>query len=78
MGYGLLEEEDNSEWAVELFKLNVGLFENDGNLWDSLGDGYLANGQREEAIESYKRALELDSQATAPKLEALLQGDHTE
>ncbi len=78
MGYGILEAEGNPEWAVELFKMNVGFFENDGNLWDSLGDGYFANGQREEAVESYKRALELDNHATAEKLDALLQDRHEE
>ena len=59
LGYNILETKKNAELAVALFKLNTELFPNEGNLWDSLGEGYLANDQKEEAIKSYKKALEL-------------------
>ena len=72
LGYDILEIGNNVEWAIELFKLNVRLFENEANVWDSLGDGYLANDQSKEAIESFARAVELGSEGTQEKLEELL------
>ena len=30
------------------------------NVWDSLGDGYRAKGQAEQAIAAYRKALEID------------------
>jgi len=72
LGYIVLRSEENLEWAVEIFKLNTQLFENEGNVWDSLGDGYLANGQREEAIKNFKRAIELNNEDTRDKLKELL------
>lgn len=60
LGYDLMELSDNNiGWALEIFKLNVELFPENGNNWDSLGEGYLLNGQRELSLESYKKALEL-------------------
>lgn len=59
LGYKVLETKKNSGWAVALFKLNTELFPKEGNLWDSLGEGYLMNGQKEEAKKNYKKALEL-------------------
>lgn len=59
LGYKILGTNENAGWAVLLFKLNTELFPEEGNLWDSLGDGYLKNGQREDARRSYERALEL-------------------
>jgi CubicO group peptidase (beta-lactamase class C family) len=47
------------EWAVALLALNVKTFPNNGNLWDSLGEAYLASGLRERAIESFEQALAL-------------------
>ncbi len=59
LGYKVLGTNKNSGLAVALFKLNTELFPKEGNLWDSLGEGYLINVQKEEAIISYKKALEL-------------------
>ena len=58
IGFMLIERE-RLEWAVALFELNIQLFPDDGNLWDSLGEGYLAGGRKEEAVQSYERALAL-------------------
>lgn len=57
MGYGVLTK--NAAWAVALFKLNTELFPKEGNIWDSLGEGYLNIGQKEEAIQCYQKALDL-------------------
>lgn len=51
------EEEGQYDTAIALFKLNIELFPSDGNLWDSLGEGYLANGDKAQAIASYQKAL---------------------
>lgn len=59
LGYHILESRKNSELAVALFKLNTELFPDEGNLWDSLGEGYIANDQKSAAIESYQKALKL-------------------
>ncbi|CAM1343403.1 serine hydrolase [Tenacibaculum amylolyticum] len=55
----LIQSKNNAKWAISLFKLNTELFPNDGNIWDSLGEGYTKDGQIKKAIKSYKRALEL-------------------
>ena len=49
----------HTDWALELYKLNVQLFPDDGNLWDSLGEGYIKTEQKEQAIMSFKKALKL-------------------
>lgn len=58
-GYRILEKENEPGWAMELFELNVQLFPENGNLWDSLGEAYLKYGEKEQAIRSYTKAVEL-------------------
>ena len=58
-GYELLGEEKVAD-AVAIFRLNAERFPESGNVWDSLGEGLLAAGQREESIEAYEKSLELD------------------
>ncbi|MBG6128907.1 CubicO group peptidase (beta-lactamase class C family) [Aquimarina sp. EL_43] len=65
MGYMILRQEKNPDWAIELFRLNVQLFSDNGNLWDSLGDGYKKKGDKEEAIKAYQKAYELDPSLAA-------------
>jgi len=72
LGYSRLKKEDEPDWAIELFKLNVKLFPEDGNLWDSLGEAYLKNNQKEEAIKSYTKAVELGSESSRKTLNELL------
>jgi CubicO group peptidase (beta-lactamase class C family) len=72
LGYDKLKKEDKPEWALELFKLNVKLFPEDGNLWDSLGEAYLKYNQKEEAIKSYAKAVELGSKGSMKTLNELL------
>jgi len=55
----IVELEAHKEWALQLFLLNAQLHPNDGNVWDSLGEGYLRNGVRAEAKRSYQKALSL-------------------
>ena len=61
MGYRLLGANQVSE-AIEVFKLNVEAYPNSANVYDSLAEGYLAHGDKQLAIENYRKALELDPQ----------------
>lgn len=58
LGYQLLQQ-GRAKDAVEVFKLNAGLYPQSANVWDSLGDGYEADGQRELAIQVSEKALEV-------------------
>ena len=44
--------------AIELFKLNVTLYPESGDVYDSLGDAYDKSGQKQLAADSYKKSLE--------------------
>jgi CubicO group peptidase (beta-lactamase class C family) len=72
IGNILLRSNENLEWALELFKMNVQLYPDDGNLWDSLGDGYKANDLKEDAIKSYQKAIELGYKDSQEKLTELI------
>lgn len=59
LGYRLLEG-GRADDAVEIFRLNVEMFPNASNPYDSLGEAYLKQGKPDLAEQNYKRALELD------------------
>lgn len=59
LGYRLMVQGRLTD-AIELFKLNVEMFPNDGNVHDSLGEAYKASGDKELAVSSYRRSLALD------------------
>jgi CubicO group peptidase (beta-lactamase class C family) len=59
LGYALLGH-DRVKDAIEIFKLNVAAFPESANPYDSLGEAYLADGQKGLAIENYRRSLELN------------------
>jgi tetratricopeptide (TPR) repeat protein len=61
LGYRLLGLKRVPE-AIEVFKLNVAAYPRSANAYDSLGEAYLTHGDREEAIRSYRRSLELNPQ----------------
>lgn len=61
LGYALLHQRKVKE-AIGVFKLNVELFPKSGNPYDSLGEAYMLTGEKELAIENYKKSLELDPQ----------------
>lgn len=58
-GYDLMEEKKLQE-AIEIFKLNAFAFPRSANVFDSLGEAYLEAGNKELAIENYKKSLQLD------------------
>ena len=46
--------------AIEIFKLNVELFPNSANVYDSLAEAYMNSGDTRKAIKNYKKSLELN------------------
>ena len=72
IGNILLMLNKNIDWALEIFKINVHLYPNDGNLWDSLGDGYKANSMKGNAIKSYQKAIKLGYKGSQEKLNKLI------
>lgn len=72
LGYSRLKKEKQPDWALALFKLNVKLFPEDGNLWDSLGEAYLKYNQKDKAVKCYTKAVELGSEGSKNTLNKLL------
>jgi CubicO group peptidase (beta-lactamase class C family) len=63
LGYQLLQERKLKE-AVEIFKLNVEVYPQGFNTYDSLGEAYMVSGNNELAIQNYKKSLELNPKNT--------------
>ena len=61
--YQLMDEKHLPE-ATELLKLNVQMYPESWNVYDSLGEAYMKTGQRELAIENYKKSLEKNPENT--------------
>ena len=56
LGYQRLGEGATAA-AIELFDLNVELYPDSANTYDSLADAYLAAGRRDDALSAAKKAL---------------------
>jgi tetratricopeptide (TPR) repeat protein len=63
LGYQLLKTKKTKE-AIEIFKLNVEAYPQSANVYDSLAEAYMVNGDRDLAIRNYERSLELDPKNT--------------
>jgi tetratricopeptide (TPR) repeat protein len=50
--------------AIEILKLNVEMFPGGFNAYDSLGEAYMENGDKQLAIQNYKKSLELNPKNT--------------
>ncbi len=61
LGYRLLGMKKVKE-AIEIFKLNVESYPQSANVYDSLGEAYMINGDKELAIRNYQRVVELNPQ----------------
>ncbi|HFB99611.1 MAG TPA: tetratricopeptide repeat protein [Phaeodactylibacter sp.] len=60
-GYGyMLLNTKKMEEAILVFKINTLAYPKDPNVFDSLGEAYLAAGNKKLAIENYKKVLELN------------------
>jgi predicted alpha/beta superfamily hydrolase len=66
IGYQFLQMKsfDRSE---RIFKLNVSYYPDQFNVYDSLGDLYQAKGEKEKAIECFKKAVSLNGEADQTK-----------
>ena len=58
VGYDHIQSGD-TKGAIEILKLNVVAYPNSPNVYDSLSDAYLADGQKDLARQNAKKALEL-------------------
>jgi len=75
LGYELLSRKQIDQ-AIEVFKLNVVEFPESTYSFDSLADAYAARGDKELAIKSYQRAVELDpANESAKELLEKLRGE---
>jgi dienelactone hydrolase len=68
LGYERLVVND-TKGAIEIIKLNVMAFPNSPNEFDSLSDAYLADGQKNLALQNAKKALDLISRDTTDSVE---------
>jgi tetratricopeptide (TPR) repeat protein len=59
LGYALLRMKKVDE-AVKVFELNVEVYPASANTYDSLGEAFMARGDREKAIANYRKSLELN------------------
>ena len=59
LAYGLLED-GNTSLAISVFRINAELYPQSSNVYDSLGEAYMRNGDKDLAIKSYKRSLEIN------------------
>lgn len=64
LGYHFLYWWGREEEALEVFKLNVSLFPESANTYDSLGEAYLVRGDTDSAVRCYKKSLELNPENT--------------
>ncbi|HKG61060.1 MAG TPA: serine hydrolase [Pyrinomonadaceae bacterium] len=62
--YRMMKGGGKPKEALEIFKLNVFLYPNSANVYDSVAEAYAVNGNHELAIKNYKRSLELDPKNT--------------
>jgi CubicO group peptidase (beta-lactamase class C family) len=60
LGYQLLYSDHKMSDAIEVFKLNTSAYSKSSNTFDSLGEAYQVSGNKELAIKSYQKAVELD------------------
>jgi glyoxylase-like metal-dependent hydrolase (beta-lactamase superfamily II) len=59
LGYQLINQDKLKE-AIEIFKMNVELYPEAWNVYDSLGEGYMLLGEKELAIKYYEESLKIN------------------
>jgi hypothetical protein len=63
LGYRLLEMKRVAD-AIAIFRLAVTRYPRSANAYDSLGEAYMAHGDRTQAIQSYRHSLDLNPRNT--------------
>jgi len=58
--------------ALEVFKMNTEMYPDSWNVWDSLGEGYMNKGDKESAIQNYKKALGMSPENQHKRIEGVL------
>ena len=73
MGYEMLYSEQDVDKAIELLTLNTVNYPESFNVYDSLAEAYMVNGDESLAIANYEKSLELNpnNQNAVEKLRAL-------
>jgi tetratricopeptide (TPR) repeat protein len=68
-----LQGEGHLAEAIDVLKLNTGMYPDSSNAYETLGEAYEKAGQKPLAVESYRKALEKDSEngQAKDKLKAL-------
>lgn len=66
IGYAFLKEKSVDN-AIIVFQENVKISPNNANAWDSLGEAYFINGDKKNALKSYRKALALDPNSESAK-----------
>jgi hypothetical protein len=59
LGYTLLGKKRTTD-AIEVFRLNAESYPTSANVYDSLGDAYVAAGRNDDAVKSYEKAVSID------------------
>ena len=65
LGYDLLYGAHRPQEAIAVFKLNVEDYPQSFNVYDSLGEAYMVNNEKELAIKNYQKSLELNPNNTS-------------
>jgi hypothetical protein len=63
LGYKMLNNDRTSD-AIAIFKLNVDAYPESANVYDSLGEAYMNNGDKKLAIANYEKSLQLNPENT--------------
>jgi hypothetical protein len=73
LGYGFMQNKQN-EKAFAFFEMNIENYPKSGNVYDSMGDFYVTTGDKEKAIDYFRKALAVHENAdTRQKLQKLEQ-----
>ncbi|HEX4440317.1 MAG TPA: tetratricopeptide repeat protein [Thermoanaerobaculia bacterium] len=62
VGYWLLAKKRTKE-AIAVFERNTSAHPDSWNAWDSLGEAYAADGQRDQAIAAYEKSVSLNPES---------------
>ncbi len=63
LGYVFIQQGKFKE-AIKVLQLNVEAYPSSSNVYDSLGEAYMRNGDKQLAIENYEKSLKLDANNT--------------
>ena len=60
LGYQALENEINTDKAIAIFRINIEVFPDSYNVYDSMGEAYMKKGDNQKAIEFYNKSLAIN------------------